>query len=61
MTDKKRNRGDVNYNVIVDSEDGELLDFFWDEDHEPPPLIKPRKDIFLFNIPYCFFLNVKEV
>ena len=43
MTDKKRKSGNVSYNVMVDSEDGEILDFFWNEDHEPPPLIKPKK------------------
>ena len=43
MTDKKRKSGDVSFIVDFDQEDGELLDYFWTEDHDLPPLIKPKK------------------
>lgn len=43
MTDKKRKSGDISFIVDFDQEDGEFLDYFWTEDHDPPPLIKPKK------------------
>ena len=43
MKDKKRKSGNVSYNVVVDMEDGDMMDYFWSEDHEQPPLVKPKK------------------
>lgn len=42
---KKRRRGNVGFVVDMDTETGEYEDYFWsNEDHDPPPLIKPKKD-----------------
>lgn len=45
MTDKKKRKsGGLTYNIVVDSETGEIEeDYYWREDHEQPPLIKPKK------------------
>ena len=43
MKPKKHKSGDVSFVVDFDTEDGELLDYMCDEDHDPPPLIKPKK------------------
>ena len=43
MKNKKRKSGNVSFNVVVDTEDGEMIDYFWSEDHAQPPLIKPKK------------------
>jgi len=43
MKNKKR-KGGVSFNIIVDKESGEIEEeYFWRENHEQPPLIKPRK------------------
>lgn len=44
MNKKRRKSGGLTYNIVVDSETGEVEeDYFWREDHEQPPLIKPKK------------------
>ena len=40
---KKKRCDDVSYIVDVDPETGEILDFIWTEDHDPPPIVKPEK------------------
>lgn len=42
MTKKKKRKGDITHNINVDIETGEIDEFFWDEDHEPPPIVKPK-------------------
>lgn len=42
MRDRKRSKGGISLNIIIDTETGEMMDYFWNEDHEQPPLIKPK-------------------
>lgn len=35
-------KDDVQYIVDVDLEDNEILDFFWDDDEDPPPIVKGK-------------------
>jgi len=44
MNDKKKRKGGISFNIVVDKETGEIEEeYFWSEDHEQPPLIKPKK------------------
>ena len=44
MNNKKKYKGGVSFNIMVDKESGEIEEeYFWREDREQPPLIKPRK------------------
>jgi hypothetical protein len=39
---KKRRPAGVTFNITIDADTGELDDYLWDENHEPP-LVKPEK------------------
>lgn len=42
LTEKKRRAGDIAHVFTFDLENFELDDFEWAEDHEVPPIIKPK-------------------
>ena len=46
-TPKPRPKGDVSYVVDFDMEDMDFIDFMWTEDHDPPPIAKPKKEQYL--------------
>jgi hypothetical protein len=40
---KKRRPAGITFNIAVDADTGEIEEeFLWDEDHDPPPLVKPE-------------------
>lgn len=43
MTEKKKSKGGLFAVFHFDKEDGELTEFMWNEDHDPPPLVKARR------------------
>lgn len=53
MPDKKpkskpNRKGGISWVVEVDAKDIhniEITDFIWTEDHDPPPIVKPKKTI----------------
>ena len=42
---KKKKKGGVAYVADFDLDNGELLDFFYMEDGDPPPIVKPKKTV----------------
>lgn len=45
---KPKPKGGISWVVDIDMEDIyniEITDFIWTEDHDPPPIVKPKKTI----------------
>jgi hypothetical protein len=41
---KKKNRSTgITFNIEFDADIGEIDDSLWDEDYDPPPMVKPEK------------------
>lgn len=41
---KKKRPAGITFNIDFDADIGEIEDYLWDEDHDPPALVTPEKN-----------------
>jgi hypothetical protein len=39
---KKKRPAGITFNIEYDADTGEIEDYLWDEDYDPPPMVRPE-------------------